>query len=179
MERPLTEQITLRSEWRDVVIVMGVSGTGKTTLATALAEAYDARYVEADDYHPQANIDKMAGGIPLNDADRWPWLYALRDEIESALAHEKPLVVTCSALKQRYRNVLKRDGEPVQFVYLDGDFETIYARMQQRNHFMPADMLQSQFDTLEPPTDALRLPITLTTQAQLALVDQHLTRTAA
>ncbi|MEM6646912.1 MAG: gluconokinase [Bacteroidota bacterium] len=162
-----------------VLIVMGVSGTGKTTLASALAEAYRARYVEADDYHPQANIDKMAGGTPLTDEDRWPWLRALRDEIEAALAAGQPLVVTCSALKQRYRDVLKREGERVRFVFLDGDFETIYARMQQRDHFMPAAMLQSQFDALEPPTDALRVPTTLTTEAQVALVDEHLTHTAA
>ncbi|MEM1096113.1 MAG: gluconokinase [Bacteroidota bacterium] len=175
----MTEQITSPKGMRDVVIVMGVSGTGKTTLATALAEAYKVRYVEADDYHPQANIDKMAGGTPLTDADRWPWLHALRDEIELALAQHQPLVVTCSALKQRYRDVLKRDGEPICFVFLDGDFETIYARMQQRDHFMPAEMLQSQFEALEPPTDALRLPITLTTEVQRALVDRHLTRTIA
>ncbi|GAB5519274.1 MAG: gluconokinase [Rhodothermales bacterium] len=158
-----------------ILIVMGVSGTGKTTLAKALAERYALGYVEADAYHPQANIDKMASGTPLDDEDRWPWLQALRTEIEAALAQREPLIVTCSALKQSYRDVLKRPGEPVTFVYLEGDFETIYARMQLRDHYMKADMLQSQFDALEPPTDAFPVPITFSTDEQVALVDRYIT----
>lgn len=131
---------------------MGVSGTGKTTVATELAERYGAQFIEGDSLHPPGNIAKMSAGIPLDDDDRWPWLEVLGSLL--AFHHDEGIssALTCSALKRSYRDVL-RAGVPadsVFFVHLAAPFSVLRARMESREHFMPASLLQSQFDTLEP-----------------------------
>lgn len=136
-----------------VLVVMGVSGSGKSTIASMLARRLGWEYEDGDWFHPQANVDKMAAGTPLADEDRWPWLAAIAawiDELHAAGGHG---VVACSALKRAYRDALVR-GRPdiVRIVYLEGSKELIGARMALReNHFMPAALLDSQFRTLEPP----------------------------
>lgn len=130
-----------------VIVVMGVAGSGKTTVGPRLAEALGVEYAEADAFHPQANIEKMASGIPLTDADRWPWLHALADWIR---AHQGTGgVVSSSALKRRYRDVLRR-GSDVWFLHLQGPRAVIAARMTNRaGHFMPVSLLDSQLADLE------------------------------
>jgi gluconokinase len=133
-----------------VLVVMGVSGSGKTTVGSLLAGRLDWRYAEADDFHSKANVAKMAAGHPLTDDDRGPWLAAIAAWIDERIAHREPGVVTCSALKRRYRDVLRRPE--VEFVFLDGSRELIAQRMAARHgHFFKADMLASQFADLEPP----------------------------
>lgn len=134
-----------------VLVVMGVSGTGKSTVATALAEHFGWQLQEGDDLHPKANIAKMAGGQPLDDNDRWPWLQLIADWIGAHIDSGTSGIVTCSALKRTYRDVLRRDG--VVFVYLEGSEELLRGRMESRTgHFMPASLLTSQLQTLEPTT---------------------------
>lgn len=131
----------------NVLVVMGVSGSGKTTVGTALAERLEVPYAEADSFHPAANVEKMSAGTPLTDADRAPWLRAIAAWIGE---HPDGGVVTSSALKRRYRDVL-RGGGAVDFVHLDGPREVIAERMQARHgHFMPAQLLDSQLADLEP-----------------------------
>lgn len=139
---------------------MGVSGSGKTTVGKALAADLGWPFYDADDFHPPENVAKMAQGIPLTDADRAPWLARLRDLIIGMLAEGRNGVLACSALKQGYRDQLRVDPDQVRFVYLKGDYETIRWRMEARpDHYMHADMLRSQFDALEEPTDALTLAV--------------------
>ncbi len=131
---------------------MGVSGTGKTTVATELAAHYASQFIEGDSLHPPGNIAKMSAGIPLDDDDRWPWLEVLSSLL--AFHHDEGIssALTCSALKRSYRDVL-RGGVPtdsVFFVHLAAPFSVLLERMESREHFMPASLLQSQFDTLEP-----------------------------
>ncbi|WP_284747503.1 gluconokinase [Amycolatopsis sp. RTGN1] len=131
-----------------VIVVMGVSGSGKTTIGTALANALDVEYAEADTFHPQANIDKMTAGHPLTDEDRAPWLEAIAGWIREHQATGG--VVTSSALKRRYRDVLRTGGN-VWFAHLHGDREILAERMQSRSgHFMPVSLLNSQLADLEP-----------------------------
>ena len=126
---------------------MGVSASGKTAVGEHRAERLDVRFVDADALHPEANIAKMAAGVPLTDDDRWPWLRALRDE----LATHDSIVVACSALMRSYRDVLRQAGG-VSFVFLDADRETVHERIDTRpGHFMKADMVASQFAALQPP----------------------------
>jgi gluconokinase len=131
---------------------MGVSGTGKTTVATELAERYGAQFIEGDSLHPPGNIAKMSAGTPLDDDDRRPWLELLAQLL--AFHHDEGLssVLTCSALKRSYRDLLRGSlpTESVFFVHLAAPFPVLRARMEAREHFMPASLLQSQFDTLEP-----------------------------
>ena len=135
---------------------MGVSGCGKTTLARALAQKLDLSFMEGDDFHPKANVDKMASGTPLNDEDRKPWLETLNEELQK----HPGAVLSCSALKQSYRDILKENIPQLIFVYMDGSFDLIYKRMQSRSdHFMPSTLLESQFDTLEIPKDAISIDI--------------------
>lgn len=133
------------------VVVMGVSGSGKTTVARGIAEATGYEFAEADEFHPPENIARMERGVPLTDEDRWPWLTALAQWMEARSAAGVSTIITCSALKRTYRDVL-RDGPPsVTFVHLDGPAEVIRERMAGREgHFMPTSLLQSQIDTLEP-----------------------------
>jgi len=135
---------------------MGVSGSGKSTFARALAAELGIPLIEADDYHPTANVEKMSAGIPLQDEDRWPWLQALH----SAVCEHPTCVLACSALKQSYREVLTEGDGIDTVVYLKGSAEVIAARLVERSgHFMSADLLQSQFDTLEEPASAMVLDI--------------------
>jgi gluconokinase len=134
------------------LIVMGVSGSGKSAIAAALADRLGWTYEDADRFHPPSNVAKMSAGDPLTDEDRWPWLRAIADEIDRVAAAGGHAVIACSALKRSYRNVLVHGRADVRVVYLDGSQALIAARLAARkNHFMPAGLLDSQFATLEPP----------------------------
>jgi gluconokinase len=131
------------------IVVMGVSGTGKTSVASEVAEELGCEYIEGDELHPSRNIAKMEQGIPLTDEDRWPWLQAIAELVAVRDFEGTSTVVTCSALRRSYRDVL-RDAAPTFFVHLHAPFEVLEERMQHRTkHFMPATLLRSQFDTLE------------------------------
>lgn len=134
------------------LVVMGVSGTGKTTVAEALARRLGLRFIEGDSLHPEANITKMSAGVPLDDDDRRPWLETLAALLASHHAGGVSTVLTCSALKRSYRDVLRSrvPAGTVAFVHLTAPFEVLRERMEAREHFMPASLLQSQLDTLEP-----------------------------
>lgn len=135
-----------------VLVVMGVSGCGKSTVAALLAGRYHWPFEEGDSLHPQSNVDKMHAGHPLTDEDRRPWLEKVALWIEHQLDAGRNGVITCSALKRSYRDTLNRRGRGVLFVYLAGDVDTIAARLALRQgHFMPPALLQSQFDSLEEP----------------------------
>lgn len=132
--------------------MMGVSGCGKTTVGKALAQELDCPFYDGDDYHPPDNIAKMAKGLPLNDDDRYPWLALLHNLIERHLDRGETAVLACSALKKKYRDQLRAGNEDVLFIFLHGDFDTIWQRMCSRpGHYMKADMLLSQFEALEAP----------------------------
>jgi gluconokinase len=132
------------------IVVMGVSATGKTSVGELLAEELGCEFVEGDSLHPRRNIEKMEAGTPLTDEDRWPWLQAIADLVAVRDHEGTSTVVTCSALKRKYRDIL-RDAAPTFFVHLDAPFQVLEARMQQRTkHFMPTSLLRTQFDTLEP-----------------------------
>jgi gluconokinase len=141
-------------------IIMGVSGSGKTTVGERLARELGWSFRDADDFHPPANVAKMSAGHPLTDADRAPWLAAIRTYLAACLARNENTVVTCSALKASYRHELIGDPARVKLIHLSGDFALIERRLRARKgHFMKPDMLQSQFDALESPKDALTLDI--------------------
>ena len=135
---------------------MGVSGSGKTTIGQALAHELGWRYLDADDYHPAANVAKMAAGTPLQDGDRWPWL----DQLNSALRKEKNAVLGCSALKESYRKRLTAGLQDFRIAYLHGSLELLGKRAAERKHrFMPASLLRSQFEALEPPRGAIEVDV--------------------
>ena len=135
-----------------VILLMGVSGSGKTTIGRLLAQDLGWPFYDGDDFHPQANIDKMRQGIPLTDDDRDSWLTALRHQIDTLIADRQSAVLASSALKQAYRDHLGSDRSEVRFIYLKGDYALIRQRLQERQgHFMKADLLVSQFATLEEP----------------------------
>jgi len=139
-----------------IVLVMGVSGVGKTTIGQALARRLGWRFIDADDFHPPQNVAKMKAGIPLEDADRWPWLAHLN----RVLKEEDNAVVACSALKQSYRDRLAQGIAHFTVVYLHGSAELIRSRMTARQHrYMPAALLDSQFAALEPPADAISIDV--------------------
>jgi len=141
---------------------MGVSGCGKTSVGKSLAQALGWDFYDADDFHPPANVAKMASGIPLDDSDRAPWLAALHDLISSSLKADKPGVLACSALKERYRQELMDGNDSVQLIYLKGSYDLIWSRMENRtNHYMKPHMLKSQFDALEEPANALTIDISM------------------
>jgi len=146
----------------EVILVMGVAGSGKTTVGRALAAALGWPFADADDFHPPANVAKMSAGRPLDDADRAPWLAALRADIDARLARHESAVVACSALKASYRTQLAADHARIRFVLLHGSRELLHARLaRRRGHFMRPEMLDSQLAALEPPADALALEISL------------------
>lgn len=143
-----------------VILVMGVAGSGKTTVGRALATALGWSFRDADDFHPPANIAKQAAGQPLEDADRAPWLAAIRAHLDACLARGENTVVTCSALKEKYRTQLIVDSARVKLVHLAGSPELLAARIAGRtDHFMKPGMLASQLAALEPPADALTVDI--------------------
>lgn len=144
-----------------IIVIMGVSGCGKTTVGQQLADRLGWPFFDGDAFHPAANIDKMSRGIPLNDEDRAGWLAAIADRMRELIAVNQSGVFACSALKQKYRDQLQVSDQ-VKFVYLRGDYELIWSRMQQRpGHYMKPNMLASQFEALEEPLNALTLDITL------------------
>jgi gluconokinase len=156
-----------------IIVIMGVSGSGKTTIGTLLAEALRCSFLEGDSLHSKENIEKMSHGIPLNDRDRAPWLAAIHVRLLEFFKRGESLVVACSALEQQYREVLA-DGVPITWVYLKGSKELIRSRMKHRpKHFMKANMLDSQFEALEEPSDAIVVDISL---PSLAIVAQILAR---
>jgi carbohydrate kinase (thermoresistant glucokinase family) len=136
-----------------IVVVMGVSGSGKSTVAALLAAALGCQFEEGDDLHPPENVAKMRGGTPLTDADRMPWLHKIAEEIDGWRARGECGVLTCSALKRSYRDIIIGDRRDVRLVYLKGSRERIHERMVARHgHFMPLALLDSQFAILEEPT---------------------------
>ncbi|MGI6874151.1 gluconokinase [Amycolatopsis sp. 3B14] len=159
-----------------VIVVMGVAGSGKTTVGSALAERLGVEYAEADAFHPPANIAKMSSGHPLDDDDRWPWLHAIAAWISGHQATGG--VVSSSALKRRYRDVLRTGGE-LWFLHLDGPRDVLAERMQGRTgHFMPVSLLDSQLADLEPLETDERGLIADILEAPSAIVDRALTELA-
>jgi gluconokinase len=136
------------------IVVMGVCACGKSTVGQQLASAIGAKFIDGDDLHPKANILKMSRGEPLNDKDREPWLERIRDAAFSLESKNETGVLVCSALKKSYRDQIRDGNSNVTFLFLDGSFELILERMRSRTgHFMKENMVKSQFDTLERPTD--------------------------
>ena len=143
-----------------VIVLMGVTGSGKTTVGEQLAQQLGWSYYDADDFHPEVNVRKMASGTPLTDKDRWPWLEILSVAIDQWLCAEQGAILGCSALKQSYRDILVRGRPGVQIVHLKGSKALIARRLKERQHrYMPASLLDSQFATLEEPRDALSVDI--------------------
>jgi len=137
---------------KTIVVLMGVSGSGKTTVAAMLAGRLNVNFLEGDDLHPPANVEKMRGGTPLTDEDRWPWLRAIAARLDQWRAAGEGGVVTCSALKRAYRDIIVGGRPEVVLVYLRGSPELIHRRMAARHeHFMPLKLLDSQFRVLEEP----------------------------
>jgi carbohydrate kinase (thermoresistant glucokinase family) len=156
-----------------IVVVMGVSGSGKTTVSALLAAALGCQFQEGDDLHPIENLEKMRGGTPLRDADRMPWLHKIAEEIDGWRARGESGVLTCSALKRSYRDIIIGERSDVRLVYLRGSYDLIRRRMAARHeHFMPAALLDSQFATLQEPrsdehpivVDADRRPAEIATE---------------
>ena len=156
-----------------IVLVMGVAGVGKTTIGEALARALGARFIDADDYHPPQNVAKMRAGIPLEDADRWPWLARLNKELKDL----ETAVLACSALKASYRERLSQGIPHFTTVYLHASAELIRSRMATRTHrYMPATLLESQFAALEPPADAIAVEVAATPDQCVAAIVTELRR---
>jgi gluconokinase len=154
-----------------IVLVMGVSGSGKNTIGEPLAQKLGWRFIDGDDFHPQENVAKMAAGVPLQDADRWPWL----DRLNAILRQQEDAVVACSALKEAYRRRLLERVEKRSIVYLRGSFDLIAGRVEKRRHrYMPASLLKSQFDTLEPPAQAIEVDVAADPQACVELIVSRL-----
>jgi gluconokinase len=140
------------SEIPCAIVVMGVAGSGKTTIGEKLAEQLGWAYEDGDRFHPKRNVEKMSAGQPLTDEDRWPWLQAIADEIDRVCSRGGYVVISCSALKRAYRDVLVHGRDDVRIVYLVGTQDLIASRLAARKgHFMPPTLLQSQFKTLQPP----------------------------
>lgn len=173
--------MTTPADARPVLVLMGVSGAGKSSVAALLAGRLGWPFAEGDDMHPQANIEKMAAGHPLDDEDRWPWLERVAAWIGEHVAAGKGGIVTCSALKRRYRDVLRGPG--VLFIYLTSSKEQIANRLVARHgHFMPPSLLDSQFAALEPPgpdENALTIEVTGTAQQTAAEILARLEGTPA
>ena len=147
---------------------MGVSGCGKTTVSRALATRLNATFLDADDFHPEANVARMRAGTPLTDEDRAPWLAALNRELRSRSEQGELVVLACSALKKNYRAAIGAGLPQAQWIFLDGSFELIAARMRERpNHYMPESLLRSQFDALERPEEAITISIELSPDDQV------------
>jgi gluconokinase len=158
-----------------IVVVVGVSASGKSTLGEALALELGWEFIEGDDFHSLSNLAKMRQGVPLTDTDRSPWLKDLNRRIVQVDQAGEDAVLACSALKKRYRDVLRDGISDIRFVYLCGDPELIRTRLQARqDHFMPISLLDDQIATLEPPEDAVLVRIDLPTEQQVAVVRRAL-----
>jgi gluconokinase len=159
-----------------IVVLMGVSGSGKTTVGQILARDLGWTFLDADDYHPPANVEKMRRGAPLNDDDRRPWLQALRQRVDQARERGENIILACSALKHAYQEYLQHDVHgAIQYVHLRGSEELIRQRLAtRRGHFMNPGLLHSQFETLEPPEDALPVDITPAPEAIAAQIHHQL-----
>ena len=159
-----------------IAVVMGVSGSGKTTVSALLAAALGCQFQEGDDLHPPENIEKMHGGIPLTDADRLPWLRKIAEEIDAWRARGESGVLTCSALKRPYRDILVHGRHDVRIIYLKGTQDLIASRLALRkSHFMPPGLLASQFRTLEAP-DASENPVTVSIDAPVETIVDGIVR---
>jgi len=157
-----------------VVILMGVTGSGKTTVGKLLSNELGWRYLDADDFHPQTNVAKMKIGVPLADADRTPWLETLRDLIRNCLDQGENAVLACSALKESYRGFLLID-ENVRLIYLKGDYALIEERLnERRGHYMNAKLLDSQFDTLEEPEGDVWIDVASSPDEIVKIIRSHL-----
>ena len=155
------------------IVVMGVSGCGKSTVAARLAEKLGRDFAEADTFHTVANIEKMRSGTALTDDDRWPWLDAIAAWIDACRAQRRPCIVACSALKRRYRERLAGGHDDVCFVYLKGAYDTVAARLAGRSgHYMPPSLLQSQYDALEEPAADERALVLSIERPVAELVDE-------
>ena len=142
-----------------IVLITGPTGAGKTTVGRLLARKLAWEFLDADDLHPAANVEKMKKGIPLQDSDRWPWLQIIRNSMDVRIAEHRNLVLACSALKRRYREILCT-GPEVKLVYLKGTYEQILTRVTSRTgHFAGKDLLSSQFAILEEPSDAVTVDV--------------------
>ena len=162
---------TLPTNSKLPVIVMGVSGCGKTTVGRALAEKLNATFLDADDFHHEANVARMRAGTPLNDEDRAPWLATLNHELQTRSERSEQVVLACSALKINYRAAISAGLPQVHWIFLEGRFELIAARLRERpNHYMPESLLRSQFDALERPADAIIVSIELSRDEQVKAV---------
>jgi gluconokinase len=158
-----------------IVVVMGVSGAGKTAIGEALARELGWRFLDADDFHPPQNVAKMAAARALDDEDRAPWLERLNEELWQFDARDESVVLACSALKEKYRRRLADGIKRLQWVYLKGDFELIRSRLVQRRHrYMPAALLQTQFDALEPPQQAITIDVQADVGACVAAIVSRL-----
>jgi len=143
-----------------IILVMGVTGSGKSTVGAMLAASLHWEFIDADSFHPQTNIQKMSRGIPLDDTDRGPWLQALHQAISRWLQEGKNVVLACSALKSSYRQRLFPDRSHMRLIYLEGSLELLASRLDQRqNHFMNKSLLQSQLDMLEVPEEGVRVDV--------------------
>lgn len=161
------------------LIVCGVSGAGKTTVGRLLAQRLGWEFLDADDVHPPANVQKMRRGEPLTDDDRRPWIDALRDRLEQGAREQRPMVVACSALKKSYRDRLGIDQQRVLSVFLDGPKDLIERRIARRRHeFMPRSLLDSQFEALEPPGAGIRVAIDATPEDIVGRILAALRRTS-
>jgi gluconokinase len=158
------------------VVVMGVSGSGKSTVGDALAKRLGWRYEDGDKFHPASNVAKMSAGQPLTDEDRWPWLRAIATEIDRLIAAGEHAVIACSALRRTYRDILVHGRGDVRIVYLFGAQALIAERLSNRKgHFMPPGLLASQFGTLEPPTADERA-ITVSIDASIEIIVEEILR---
>lgn len=160
-----------------IIIVMGVTGCGKTTIGELLSQKLGCPFIEGDLFHPASNVEKMRRGIPLTDEDRWPWLKELKSKCLEQEKSRQHVVLACSALKQSYRDLLSEGANDVRFIYIKATPELVKSRLNQRKgHFMPASLIESQFSTLEEPTsakglvfDAIVMPEKIVTAALSAL----------
>jgi len=158
-----------------IVLIMGVSGSGKSTIGRRLADVLYWEFADADWFHSHVNLEKMRAGTPLSEHDREPWLYTLRAAIDRWIREEQHVVLACSALTEASRRILIPDRCSMALVYLKGSFELIQARLAQRHHhFMPPELLASQFDILEEPTDALTIDAAWPPETITARIKEHL-----